>query len=68
MGSTGETEVASLYYNCKNAVVLRRALNEMGHPQPKTTVVTVNSTAEGLINKTMTRTACLNPVKSQTRY
>ena len=54
MGSAGETEVASLYYNCKNAVVLRRALNEMGHLQPKTTVITDNSTAEGLINKTMT--------------
>ena len=26
----------------------------MGHPQPKTPAVTDNSTAEGLINKTMT--------------
>ena len=54
MGSAGETEVASLYYNCKNAVVLRKALNEMGHLKPKTTLITDNSTAEGLINKTMT--------------
>ena len=54
MGSAGETEVASLYYNCKNAVPLRRALEEMGHPQPPTPAVTDNSTAEGLINKTMT--------------
>ena len=54
MGSAGETEAASLYYNCKNAVPLRRALIEMGHPQPKTTVITDNSTAEDLINKTMT--------------
>ena len=54
MGSAGETEVASLYYNCKNAIPLRRALTEMGHPQPPTMVVTDNSTAEGLINKTMT--------------
>ena len=53
MGSAGETEMASLYYNCKNAVPLRRALNEMGHQQPQTTVVTDNSTAEGLINKIM---------------
>ena len=30
------------------------ALEEMGHPQPKTTVATDNSTAEGLVNKTMT--------------
>ena len=54
MGSAGETEVASLYYNCKNAIPLRRALEEMGHPQPPTRVVTDNSTAEGLINKSMT--------------
>ena len=53
MGSAGETEVASLTI-CKNAVVLRRVLNEMGHLQPKTIVITENSTAEGLINKTMT--------------
>ena len=54
IGSAGETEVASLYYNCKNSVVPRRALTGMGHPQPKTTVITDNYTAEGLINKTMT--------------
>ena len=54
MGSAGETEVASLYYNCKNAIPLRRALIEMGHPQTKTIAVTDNSTAEGLINKSMT--------------
>ena len=54
MGSEGETEVASLYYNCKNAIPLRRALAEMGHPQPPTTAVTDNSTAEGLINNSMT--------------
>ena len=54
MRSAGETEVASLYYDCKNDVILRRAFTEMGNPQPKTTVITDNSTAEGLINKTMT--------------
>ena len=54
MGSASETEVTSLFYNCKAAIPLRIALKEMGHPQPKTTVVTDNSTAEGLVNKTMT--------------
>ena len=53
MGSAGETEVASLYYNCKNALSLRRALEEMGHPQPKTPAIIDNSTAEELLNKTM---------------
>ena len=54
VGSAGEAEVASLYYNCKNAIPLRRALEEMGHPQPPTRAITDNSTAEGLINKSMT--------------
>ena len=54
MGSAGETEVASLYYNCKNAIPLRRSLEEMGHPQPPTQAVTDKSTAEGLINSSMT--------------
>ena len=54
MGSAGETEVASLYYNCKNAIPLRQALEEMGHPKPPTPTITDNSTAEGLINSSMT--------------
>jgi hypothetical protein len=54
MGSAGESEVAALYYNCKSAIPLRTALEEMGHDQPKTPAITDNSTAAGLINKTMT--------------
>ena len=54
MGSAGESEVAALYYNCKSAIPLRTALEEMGHEQPRTPAVTDNSTAAGLINKTMT--------------
>ena len=54
MGSAGESEVAALYYNCKSAIPLWTALEEMGHHQPKTPAVTDNSTAAGLINKTMT--------------
>ena len=53
MGSASETEVATLFYNCKATIPLRLALEEMGHPQPKTPAVTDNSTAEGLLNKTM---------------
>ena len=54
MGSAGESEVAALYYNCKSAIPLGTALKEMGHEQPPTPAVTDNSTAAGLINKTMT--------------
>ena len=54
MGSAGESEVAALYYNCKYALPLKTSLEEMGHPQPQTPAITYNSTAAGLINKTMT--------------
>ena len=53
-GPAGELEVAALYYNCKSALPLKTCLEEMGHEQPKTPVVTDNSTAAGLIGKTMT--------------
>ena len=53
VGSASESEVAALFYNCKAAVPLRIALQEMGHQQPSTPVITDNSTAEGLINRTM---------------
>ena len=53
MSSASEAETAALFYNCKAATPLRVTLQEMGHPQPKTPVTTDNSTAQGLINKTM---------------
>ena len=54
VGSASEAEVAALFYNCETAIPLRLALMEMGHPQPKTPAVTDNTTAEGLMNETMT--------------
>ena len=54
MASAGETEVASSYMNCKAALPLRIALEEMGHPQPPTPVVIDNTTAIGLSKSTMT--------------
>jgi hypothetical protein len=53
MSSASEAETAALFYNCKAAAPLRVTLKEMGHPQPKTPVTTDNSTAQGLITKTM---------------
>lgn len=52
MDSASESELASLFYNYKAALPLIMILEEMGHPQPKTSTVTDSSTAEGLINKT----------------
>ena len=53
MGSTGEIEMASLFYICKTAIPLRVTLEEMGHPQPKRPTVIDNYSSEGLANKTM---------------
>ena len=53
MGSAGESEIAALFYNCKAAIPLKIALQEMGHQQPATPTITDNSSAEGLLNKTM---------------
>ena len=53
MTSASEAEMAALFLNCKTAIPLRIALEEMGHPQPRTPVITDNSSAEGLVNKTM---------------
>ena len=54
MSSAGETEAASAYLNCKAALPLRIALEEMGHPQPPTPVIMDNTTAIGLSKATMT--------------
>jgi hypothetical protein len=43
MVSTGDSEMDSLYYNCKNAVPLRTALEKTDHGQPKTRVTTDNA-------------------------
>ena len=53
MSSASEAETAALFLNCKAVIPLKITLEEMGHPQPKTPVIADNSSAEGLINKTM---------------
>jgi hypothetical protein len=55
MASASETELAALFYDCKEAIPLRTTLEEMGHPQPGPTPVTTdNTTAIGLTLNTMT--------------
>ncbi|KAL7476354.1 hypothetical protein ACHAW6_002224, partial [Cyclotella cf. meneghiniana] len=54
MASASESELAALFYGCKEAIPLRTALEEMGHPQPGPTPVTTdNATAVGLTTKKM---------------
>jgi hypothetical protein len=50
MSSAAEAELGALFINAKAAVHMRRILQEMGHPQPRTPIQTDNSTAEGVIN------------------
>jgi len=53
MASAAEAEVGSLFMNCQEAIPIRTACEEMGHPQPPTPVKTDNSTASGLANATI---------------
>jgi hypothetical protein len=53
VSSAAEAETAALYYNCREACALRTCLEEMGHAQPATPVVTDNSTAAGIANDTI---------------
>ena len=53
VASASEAELAALFYNAWEAVPLRIMLEEMGHPQPKTPLITDNSTAHGLTQGTM---------------
>ena len=50
MSSAVEAELGALFINAKEAVHMRRILQEMGHPQPRTPIQTNNSTAKGVIN------------------
>ena len=55
MGSAAEAEVAALHLNAQEAIPVRQALEEMGHPlpQPPTRIRTDNATAKGFANNTV---------------
>jgi hypothetical protein len=50
VSSAAEAETGSTYYNGKDAVPLRIALEEMGHPQSATPIECDNTTAVGILN------------------
>lgn len=54
MASAMESEIAAIFLNAREALPLRVLLEELGHRQDATEIVTDNSTAHGMINKTMT--------------
>ena len=49
VSSAAEAEVAGVYYNATQAIVIRRALEALGHLQPPTPIKTDNSTATGFV-------------------
>jgi hypothetical protein len=54
MSLASESESAALYYGCKIAVPIQTTLDEMGHKQHMTPIMTDNITAQGLTIGTMT--------------
>eukprot|EP00957_Ditylum_brightwellii_P042629 3228265-Ditylum_brightwellii.AAC.1 len=51
--SASEVKLVALFYNAREAVLLRVTLEEMGHKQLTTTIVINNNTAHGLTQGTM---------------
>ena len=51
--SAAEAELGSLFLNAQETVKLRIALQELGHKQPPTPIHTNNTTATGIIHKTI---------------
>ena len=53
MSSATEAELGALYINTREAVPMRLLLQEMGHPQSKTSMQTDNTTALGVVTNTV---------------
>ena len=51
--SAAEAECGGVFHNCHKALVIRRALQALGHLQTPTEVVTDNSTAASFVHSTM---------------
>ena len=50
LSSATEAEIGAIFLNCQQAEILRTTLQELGHPQYTTTIVTDNATANNIIN------------------
>ena len=51
--SAAECEIASAFENGQDAIVIRRALQEMGHHQPSTPIQLDNTTATSFVHGTL---------------
>jgi hypothetical protein len=55
VASAAEAELGALFLNCKEGMIFRMTLKELGHPQPKTQVHCNNATTVGIANNTVKR-------------
>ena len=55
LASAPEAEIGALFNCAQKAVPMRVTLIELGHPHPPTPMCTDNSTANGIINTTITQ-------------
>jgi hypothetical protein len=53
MSSAAESETGGVYLNGKEAVPIRTTATELGHPQPPTPIKTDNTTAHGILTRTV---------------
>ena len=55
VASATEAELGAIFQNCKEGIIFRLTLEELGHPQPRTPVHCNNSTTVGIANNTIKR-------------
>ena len=58
VSSAAEGELAAVFHNAKEACPIRTCLDELGHKQPPTPIVTDNTTAAGIANDTVKQQRC----------
>ncbi len=55
VASAAEAKLGTLFHNCKEGMIFRLTLEELGHPQPKTPIHCNNATVVGIANNTVKR-------------
>jgi hypothetical protein len=53
VSSATEVEVGALFINAKEVEVIHITLEELGHKQQATTIITDNTTAHGIVNNSI---------------
>jgi hypothetical protein len=55
VASASEAKLGALFLNCKEGMIFRLTLKELGHPQPKNPIHCNNATAVGIANNNVKR-------------